>query len=139
MEGQFVDRYDSSLFLFLGAIALFNLFDCFFTLVQVDRGAKELNPVAQVLLDQGPGLFILIKSLGIGLILCFLCLHKNFRLARMTMLFAFLMYLGIFVYHIDIYLFGPPSYWMTKFYLVGAGIFLVWKIVQYFRENRVPA
>lgn len=103
-EGQFVDRYDASFFLFLAAIALFNLFDCFFTLVQIERGAEELNPFALMLIEQGPTVFVLAKSLGVGLIICFLCLHKNFRLARWTLWFAFAMYLGIFIYHIVLYL-----------------------------------
>lgn len=102
-EGQFVDRYDSSFFLFLAAIALFNLFDCFFTLVQIERGAEELNPFAQMLIDKGPSVFVLTKSLGVGLIICFLCLHKNFKLARYTLWFAFAMYLGIFIYHLVLY------------------------------------
>lgn len=127
-DAQFVDRYESSLFLFLAAIALFNLFDCFFTLVQMERGATELNPFARFLLEQGPGLFIFTKSLGIGLILCFLCLHKNFRLARVTMAFAFYMYFGIFLYHLEIYLFQPPSYWLTGLFLLGLTLYLLGKL-----------
>ncbi len=102
-EGTFVDRYDASLFLLLCLIALFNLLDCFFTLVQIGRGAEEWNPFVRQLLVHGPGLFIFIKSLGIGLVLCFLCLHKNFALARKTMFFAFFMYFGVFVYHLSIF------------------------------------
>lgn len=104
-EGMYVDQYDSTMLLMVLGIAIFNFFDCFFTLLQLGRGATELNPFVNALIEKSPYLFIFAKSLGIGIILCFLCLHRNFRLARGTMVFAFVLYLALFLYHLVIYTF----------------------------------
>lgn len=106
VEGKYVDRYDPMVLTIVLGVAIFNFFDCFFTLLQISRGATELNPFVQALLDHSPQLFIFTKSLGIGVILCFLCVHQNFKLARGTMIFAFVMYFALFIYHLLIYNWG---------------------------------
>ncbi len=103
-EGLYVDRYESSWLLTLLAVCLFNLMDCFFTLVQIARGASELNPIVQYLIDLGPTFFIFTKSIGVGAVLLFLCVHKNFRLARATLYFSFFLYFSIFIYHLILFL-----------------------------------
>ena len=67
-------------------MAVFNILDAYFTLFFLGEGATEANPVADFLLRQGWEVFVVGKSLGIGLCLGFLCLAKNFRMAKVGML-----------------------------------------------------
>src|SRR5262245_3331079 len=48
-EGSFVDLYGWRLFLMIVWIALMNIGDSFFTLVHLQAGGVELNPVAKML------------------------------------------------------------------------------------------
>jgi hypothetical protein len=105
---QFVDRHGKALLLVTLLVAAFNLLDGYFTLFYLGEGASEANPVADFLLRQGHWIFILAKSLGIGLCLAFLCLAKNFRLARAGMALVFLMYFLLSGYHISLMLHHLP-------------------------------
>ena len=105
-EGSFVDRYHLPLFLFLLFVLVFNVVDCGYTLHQLYLGATEVNPFARYLLSYGPTFFVLSKCLGVGLILCFICIHKNFKYGRWTLAFSLAVYLGISLYHMIIYLFS---------------------------------
>lgn len=99
-EGAFVDRYDKGLFLALLWIALMNVCDSFFTLVHLQNGGTEVNPVAAMLLETGRTGFVVWKSAVIGTALIVLCLHKNFALARWGMWTAATAYTLLVVYHL---------------------------------------
>ena len=81
-EGSFVDLYGMRLFLLLLWVALLNVADSYFTLVHLQAGGIELNPIAQALLSTGRANFVLAKSALIACALVVLCMHKNFILAR---------------------------------------------------------
>jgi len=60
---QYVDRYNSKI---LGMILVtlgLSLLDAIFTLLLVDSGAREVNPLMAYYLDLSPSLFLLIKYL----------------------------------------------------------------------------
>ena len=80
-----------------------NVGDSYFTLVHLQAGGVELNPVAAALLGTGRGGFVLIKSVLIGLALCVLCLHKNFFLARIGLWTAAGSYTLLFFYHLSLF------------------------------------
>lgn len=103
-RGAFVDLYSRALFAALMLVAAFNLVDAYCTLFFLGEGATEMNPVADFLLRQGAWLFVLGKSLGIGICLGFLCLTKNFYMSRAGLTLVFGAYFLLTGYHI--YLMG---------------------------------
>ena len=100
MEGSFVDRYGTGIFLAVVWVALMNIGDSFFTLVHLQAGGIELNPVAQLLLETGRWNFVFAKSFLIGLALSVLVVHKNFFLARIGLWTAAGTYTLLVGYHL---------------------------------------
>jgi hypothetical protein len=99
-EGSYVDVHGPVLLAVAVAVLALNVFDGFYTLFYLSYGGKEANPFVDSLIQWGPRPFLLVKCAGTGLALSFLVLHKNFRLGRVGLLFAFLLYAGILVYHV---------------------------------------
>lgn len=99
-EGSFVDVYGRRLFLLVLWIALMNVGDSFFTLVHLQAGGVELNPVAKLLLTTGRWNFVFVKSILIGLALIVLAVHKNFHLARIGLWTAAGTYTCLVAYHL---------------------------------------
>ncbi len=102
-EGSFVDVYGSRLLVALMWVALANVADCFFTLVHLQNGGAEVNPVADLLLRTGLMKFVLLKSGLVTLALLILCLHKNLRVARMGLWAAAAAYAVLIVYHLVLF------------------------------------
>lgn len=99
-EGSFVDLYGARLFLLLLWVALLNVADSYFTLVHLQAGGIELNPVAQALLSTGRANFVLTKSALIACALVVLCMHKNFFLARIGLWASAGAYTLLVCYHL---------------------------------------
>jgi hypothetical protein len=99
-EGSFVDRYGRRLVFLVLWIALMNVGDSFFTLVHLQAGGVELNPVAKLLLTTGRWNFVFVKSILIGLALVVLAVHKNFHLARIGLWTAAGTYTCLVAYHL---------------------------------------
>jgi hypothetical protein len=99
-EGSFVDVHGQRLFALVLWIALMNVGDSFFTLVHLQAGGVELNPVAKLLLTSGRWNFVFVKSLLIGIALAVLALHKNFHLARIGLWTAASTYTCLVGYHL---------------------------------------
>jgi len=97
---SFVDQYGQRMWALLAWVALMNAGDSFFTLLHLQDGAIELNPVAGWMLTTGRIGFVLLKSILITLPLVVLCLHKNFPLARMGLWLAAVVYTALVGYHI---------------------------------------
>ena len=102
-EGSFVDGYGTRLLLIVLWIALMNVADSFFTLVHLQSGGSEANPIAQALLLTGRTPFVLLKSGLIALALVVLCIHKNFHLARIGLWVAAVAYTLLFLYHLSLF------------------------------------
>ena len=102
-EGSFVDRYGARLWLLVMWVMLMNVADSFFTLVHLQNGGTEANPVAQVLLFTGRESFVFWKCGLIGLALLVLCVHKNFHLARAGLWVAAGAYTLLLGYHLALF------------------------------------
>ena len=102
-EGSFVDRYSLRLWMLILWVALMNVADSYFTLVHLQAGGIELNPIADRLLEAGRVRFVLLKSLLIGLALTVLCIHKNFFLARVGLWLAAGTYTALCLYHLSLF------------------------------------
>ncbi len=102
-EGAFVDLYGHRMWLVVLWVTLMNLGDSFFTLVHLQAGGVELNPVAKALLETGRGGFVFVKTFLIGLALCVLVVHKNFFLARIGLWTAAGTYTLLLIYHLVLF------------------------------------
>jgi Domain of unknown function (DUF5658) len=103
IEGSFLDLYGTRLLLILMWIVLLNVGDTFFTLVHLQDGGRELNPVAELLLHSGRAGFVLWKSALISAALVVLCVHKNFYLARLGLWAAAASYTILMGYHLALF------------------------------------
>jgi hypothetical protein len=102
-EGSFVDLYGTKLWMLLLWVALMNVADSYFTLVHLQAGGIELNPVAAAMLGTGRASFVFLKSSLIAVALLVLCVHKNFFLARIGLWTAAGTYTALVVYHLSLF------------------------------------
>jgi len=108
-EGIYVDRYDPGLVLLFLAILILNILDAYFTLVYIQAGGSEANPVAQVFLDLGDIPFILVKSAAIGICLIVLVMHKTFYSLPRVLFCICIFYCLLLVYHIVLQIMVIPT------------------------------
>ncbi|MBM3990925.1 MAG: hypothetical protein FJ298_07940 [Planctomycetes bacterium] len=101
-DGAFVDQYSGRLLLAMLWIAAMNALDSFFTLLHLQSGGIELNPVANAMLESGRLGFVASKSLLIIVPLVVLTLHKNFPLARTGIWTAAGAYTVLVGYHLTL-------------------------------------
>jgi len=104
----YVDRYRKSDVLLLAAVFALNVADALFTLVWVERGGSEANPVMDWFLQQGEWVFLGQKCIVVGLWLVILVVHKNFQIARAGLWFLLVLYGSILLYHIYLQTAGVP-------------------------------
>ncbi len=102
-ERAFVDVYPPRDAALLVAFLFLNLLDAHFTLIYLQRGGEEANPVAVGLLGLGMGAFIFLKGLGISAGALFFCLLRNWRNARLGVLLVLFFYQILFAYHLLLY------------------------------------
>ncbi|MBL8858262.1 MAG: hypothetical protein JNL28_07165 [Planctomycetes bacterium] len=103
VENSFVDLYSSGLLFAILWVALMNSADSFFTIVHLQNGGEEANPIANVLLLTGRVSFVVLKSSIISLALLVLCVHKNFHLARLGLWTSAVAYTCLLVYHLALF------------------------------------
>jgi len=108
-DGAFVDVHGWRLLLAVTAILALNLLDAWFTLLFLSHGGQELNPLVQKVLDLGghPWPFVLMKTVGIGVLCSFLVVTKNFRAARFGLWFVLIGYSLLLVWHLVLYQYVP--------------------------------
>ena len=74
-RSYFFDRYNHRMFVAITAILMLSIFDALLTLILIERGASELNPVMAYFLEYGPLSFIVAKyiltSVGVIILLIF--------------------------------------------------------------------
>jgi hypothetical protein len=97
----YVDKYSITEVLLVFGILVLSVLDMYFTLVHLDAGGTEANPVMAAFLEWGGyPLFKLVKLattfLGLGILL----VHVRFKKVRTLLGFAFLIYFGVFIFHI---------------------------------------
>jgi hypothetical protein len=71
------DRYNSRLFAVITAILMLSIFDALLTLILIDKGSTELNPVMAYFLQQGLLPFIIVKYLLTSIGVVTLLILKN--------------------------------------------------------------
>lgn len=102
VEG-YVDLYPTKLLWLLIWIAMMNFLDSFFTLVHLQAGGIELNPLAAILLETGRIGFVLWKAVLIGGAILVLCIHKNYVIAKAGLILAAVAYTILVGYHLMLF------------------------------------
>ena len=102
-ERTFVDVYGTMVWIALSLFLALNFLDAHFTLIYLQRGGAEGNPVAQLLLNQGIAPFYTWKNLGIGIGAILFCLMKNFPNVRKGVFIVLSFYQLLFFYHLALY------------------------------------
>ena len=100
LEETFVDLYSKPMVVLLLFFFSLTVFDSVATLVYLGKGGRELNPVAQFMIDQGASWFVIGKGVMSGLCLMFVLLHKNFKSARIALGIGFGFYSLLGLYHL---------------------------------------
>lgn len=102
-EGQnrYVDRLSLRTFVLIHLIFSLSTLDAIFTLIFLQNGGSELNPLMrQIIQSSSQSFIIIIKSLGVGLMGCFLAIHQNFRISFYGMHVLTVIYSVLLVNHL---------------------------------------
>jgi hypothetical protein len=99
-NGGYVDRYSASLLFFLIMIAGLNILDSLFTMIILDHGGTEANPLVRSAIEVYGNHFWAWKFSIVSLNLILLCLHSWFRYVRKIVMGLAFVYLAIVLYQI---------------------------------------
>jgi len=80
----FVDRYGTTLFLSIVAILFLSLIDALLTLLLIEHGAVEVNPLMAYYLKIGPQVFITVKYLLTSLSVFILAVFSHLIFSRVN-------------------------------------------------------
>jgi len=98
-DSAYVDLYNQRMVIFLLIFFILTVIDSVSTLIYIDKGGRELNPVAQWMMNQGDYFFILCKGVLTGVCILFVMIHKNFKYSRLAILVGFAFYFILAIYH----------------------------------------
>lgn len=79
----FFDRYNHKFFLAITVILMLSILDALLTLIVIDRGATELNPVMAHFLEYGALPFVIAKYILTSIGVLILLIFKNVFLSRL--------------------------------------------------------
>ena len=81
----FFDRYNQRIFAAITAILMLSIFDALLTLILIERGSTELNPVMAYFLEHGPLPFLIAKYLLTSFGVVILLFFKNVFINKINM------------------------------------------------------
>jgi hypothetical protein len=97
---RYVDRYGPGMIAVMTAIFAMCVLDAIFTLVYIQNGGAEANPVMAVMIEAGVFPFYAVKC-GMTIVgILFLCLHKNFRMVKVLIGAVLVLYTALLGYHL---------------------------------------
>jgi len=100
-DNIYVDRYTAWDWVLVVGVLTLSILDMVFTLLHLDAGGTEANPVmAWALAWGGHGAFKAVKLATTIIGLLVLLVHVRFRRVRTLLTVAFLVYSGVFAFHI---------------------------------------
>ena len=104
-RGGYVDRFSSGLLFLLILVAGLNVLDALFTMMILDDGGWEINPVVRSVIQlYGDGFWIW-KFAIVSISLILLCLHSKFRLVIPVMLGISAISIIVILYQIFLYIY----------------------------------
>lgn len=96
----YVDLYGHRLLLTLLVIILLCVFDAYFTIFHLEKGAREINPFMDFLLGYGNIYFFATKYILTALGILLLCIYKNLLFVKILIVSIVFLYLTVFTHHI---------------------------------------
>jgi hypothetical protein len=100
-ENIYVDRYSGWDWFLVAGVLTLSLLDMVFTLIHLQAGGTEANPVMAWALEWGGhGGFKAVKIATTVIGLLVLLVHVRFKRVRTLLAFAFLVYGAVFLFHI---------------------------------------
>jgi len=97
-KGGYVDRYGARLLFFLVLIVGLNILDSFFTMIILDCGGWEVNPIVRSAIEVYGDDFWVWKFMIVSVNLILLCIHSRFRYVNRIILWITLLFLGVILY-----------------------------------------
>jgi hypothetical protein len=102
-SGGYVDRYSPGLLFLLTLVAGLNVLDALFTMMILDSGGWEVNPIVRSIIQiYGDGFWIW-KFAIVSIPLVLLCLHSKFRLVIPVILGITAISVMVILYQIFLY------------------------------------
>jgi hypothetical protein len=95
-----VDRLSLRTFALTLLILTIFALDACLTLLHLQNGGSELNPFMRQIIQSDFQPFVIIKSLGVGFMGCFLAVHQNFKISLYGMYVVTAIYSVLLVYHL---------------------------------------
>ena len=99
-RNRYVDRLSLRTVVLTFIIFALSTLDAVFTIIHLKNGAFELNPLMELVIQSGFQNMFIIKSLGVGLMGCFLAIHQNFRISFHGLHLSATIYVGLSAYHL---------------------------------------
>lgn len=96
----YVDRYGHGLFVTLLLFVLLSVLDAYFTIFLVERGAQEINPLMNFLIDHGYMSFFVVKYVLTALAVFVFCICKNHFLTRVGIVSTLFLYFLVLTNHL---------------------------------------
>jgi len=99
----FIDNYGLWLFITLLLLLILSISDAYLTLILVKAlNATEVNPTMAFYLEHGNITFFLVKILFTSVAIFIFCVFNNFAVARISLVLAIIIYVGIVYYELTI-------------------------------------
>ncbi|HZN58819.1 MAG TPA: DUF5658 family protein [Planctomycetota bacterium] len=99
-KNQYVDCPSASISTLTIIVVLLSTIDAFFTLLHIQAGGTEANPVMRAALAMGIPVFVSLKAWITCVGALVLALHERFRLGRIGMSVAVACYAALLIYHV---------------------------------------
>jgi len=104
-RGGYVDLYSSGLLFLLILVAGLNVLDALFTMMILDDGGWEINPVVRSVIQLYGNGFWIWKFTIVSISLILLCLHSKFRLVIPVILGITAISISVILYQIFLYIY----------------------------------
>jgi len=104
-RGGYVDRYHSGLLILITLAAGLTVLDALFTMMILDDGGWEVNPVVRSVIQLYGDRFWVWKFVIVSFALTLLCLHSKFRLVIPVILGLTAISVTVILYQISLYIY----------------------------------
>ena len=104
-RGGYVDRYSPGLLSLLVLILVLNVLDACLTMIILDNGGWEINPVVRSVIQLYGDRFWVWKFITVSIPLILLCLHSKFRLIMPVLFGISAVYLSVVIFQVFLVIF----------------------------------
>ena len=99
-KGGYVDQYNALIFFFLISAVVLNILDVFTTIVSLDLGGREVNPIARSAIEVYGDKVWVWKFVIISVCVVLLCLHSEFRRTKLAIVSLNIIYFFVVFFNV---------------------------------------